>query len=142
MYGFSMPDAMIKPKKCEDNRERSSDRLRHDRELADVPKSDAQADCERQSRHSTDHRKQNSGWLHYSGYRDRHDERRSAVIVSLSRAERETGQSDFTEDEGPVRTTKPERVFHCNIDRHVARGIGAVIEITRRILIEDVDSRR
>lgn len=46
------------------------------------------------------------------------------------------------EHQRAVGAAEPERVLQRNVNTHVARGIGAVIEITLRVLLEDVDRRR
>ncbi len=55
------------------------------------------------------------------------------------RASNDAQRSDFGENQGTVGTAKAERIFYCDIDRHLTRLVGAVIEIAARILIEDID---
>lgn len=46
------------------------------------------------------------------------------------------------EDQRAVRAAKTEVVFQRDIDPHVARCVGAVVQVTCRILVEDVDGWR
>jgi hypothetical protein len=46
------------------------------------------------------------------------------------------------EHQRAVGAAESERVLQRNVNTHVARGIGAVVEITLGILVEDVDGRR
>jgi len=50
--------------------------------------------------------------------------------------------SDPLEDQGAVRSAETERILERDADLQVTRGVGAVIEIALRILVEDIDRRR
>ena len=46
------------------------------------------------------------------------------------------------EDEGAVGAAEAEVVLHGHVDLHVARRVGAIVQVALRILVEDVDGRR
>lgn len=46
------------------------------------------------------------------------------------------------EHQRAVGAAEPERVLQRNVNTHLARSIGTVVEITLRVLVEDVDRRR
>lgn len=43
------------------------------------------------------------------------------------------------EHQRTIRTTKTEIVFQCDVDLHVSRRVGTVVQIASGVLIEDVD---
>ena len=43
------------------------------------------------------------------------------------------------EHQGAVGAAKAKVVFHSNVDVEVTRGVGAVVQIALRVLVEDVD---
>ena len=45
----------------------------------------------------------------------------------------------LTKNQGAVSTTKAKVVFDCVINLHIPGGIGAVVQVTFRVLIEDID---
>ena len=49
---------------------------------------------------------------------------------------------DAFEDQAAVGATKPEIVLNGNIDVHITRSIGTVVQITLRILVEDIGGGR
>ena len=49
---------------------------------------------------------------------------------------------DATHDHRTVGTAKTEGVRQSDINLHIARSIGAVVEIALRVLVEDVDGGR
>jgi len=64
--------------------------------------------------------------------------RRHPVVID----ERLQEESNVGEDERTVGTAETEGILDCDINLHIARGVGAVIEIAGGILVEDVDSGR
>src|SRR5450631_3767301 len=50
--------------------------------------------------------------------------------------------AESAERDGPVGAAKPERVGQRDIDFYFPSAVGCVIQIARRILVEDVDGRR
>lgn len=46
------------------------------------------------------------------------------------------------EHQRAVGAAEPERVLQRNVNTHIARGIGAVVEIALGVLVENVDRRR
>src|SRR5450759_2829194 len=50
--------------------------------------------------------------------------------------------AESAERDGPVGAAKPERVGQRDIDLHFSSAIGCVIQITSRVLVEDVDGGR
>ena len=55
------------------------------------------------------------------------------------------GTSKFSnplEHKRAIRPAEAERIFHRDVDAHVARCVGAVVEIALGVLIEDIDRRR
>src|SRR5438093_12205190 len=51
-------------------------------------------------------------------------------------------QSDFAEHQRAVGAAKTKRIFHGDIDSHIACRIRTVVKIALGILIENVDGRR
>ena len=49
---------------------------------------------------------------------------------------------DALEHQRPVGSAKAEIVLQCDINLHRPRLVGAVVQVTFRILVEDVDGRR
>jgi hypothetical protein len=47
----------------------------------------------------------------------------------------------LTKNQGAVSTTKAKVVFDCMVNLHIPSGIGSVVQVTLRVLIEDIDSR-
>ncbi len=47
----------------------------------------------------------------------------------------------FAKNQGTVSTPKAKIVFDCMVYLHIPGGIGAVVQITLRVLIKDIDSR-
>ena len=45
----------------------------------------------------------------------------------------------LTKNQGAVSTTKAKVVFDRMLDLHISGGIGAVVQVTLRILVEDID---
>ena len=52
------------------------------------------------------------------------------------------GPSDFAENQAAVRAAETEGILQGDVDRHFPRGVGAIIEIALRILVEDIDGWR
>src|SRR5262249_15948544 len=50
-------------------------------------------------------------------------------------------RSGAAEDQRAVGATKAEVILHCDVDLHVACGVGNVVQVALRILVHEVDSR-
>jgi len=88
MYGFSVMDAMIKPKKREENSSEASIDSACLRKIANQANSNGDTYKRSAKRDCGNHRKQNPRWVHYSGDRYRHEDVGSDFSARLSRRER------------------------------------------------------
>lgn len=55
---------------------------------------------------------------------------------------RENRGLEALENQAAVGTAEAEVVFDGDVDTHIPRGIGAVIQVALRILVKDIDGRR
>ena len=69
---------------------------------------------------------------------ERHEYRR----YRLHRYVRSGSASDPAKNERAVCAAEAEVILHRDVDLHLPCGVGTVVEITFRILVEDVDGRR
>lgn len=90
MYGFSVTDAMIKPKSRKENTENEDEKPGHRGQFTDLSVTYRDT-CHRcRKGHGAEHREKKPGRQHYGGYCDRHGRKSKAMRVSLSAKERET----------------------------------------------------
>lgn len=94
-----------------------------------------------QSQHQHRHAKQNPHFNVRTPHRIRHRWGDSGQVVqSSSPARLKSGKA--AENQGAVGAPKTEVVFQRVFHLHVPSGIGAVVQVAFRILVQDIDGRR